>query len=121
MPSGSHSLWFSTSNRGLIPPGWDAPYELTVSLDGVMIPYVEVSRNPASITFAGDVSAFSGSTAELKFYLHRLEAAPDEGILLGLDSIFFSPEVVPEPSTFAMICAGLATLGMIRGRAKCLS
>lgn len=115
VPPGSRSVWFSTSNGGL-EPNWDAPYELTVSLDGQDIPYVEIARDVASLTFAGDVSAFDGGTVELQFYLHRLDAAPDEAILLGLDNIYFSSEAIPEPSTFALLSIGM--LLMVMGEKK---
>ncbi len=57
---------------------------------------------PANV--AGDISAFAGQTVELKF-----TTLNDPGVVYktyGLDGIFFSPQVVPEPGTAASLIVG---------------
>jgi len=116
----ANSIWFMTSNGGLL-PGWDAPYELILSLGGQRIPYIEVARDDTSITYAASVSSFAGDIVELRFYLHNLAAAPDGGILLGLDNIYFSSQIVPEPSSLTLVGASMVTLAVVRCRRRFLN
>jgi PEP-CTERM motif len=71
-----------------------------VSLDGQNITLTDLATGPNYTLFGGDISAFAGQTSELAF------TAGIFGTGWNLDSIEFSPEAVPEPSTWALLVAG---------------
>ena len=49
----------------------------------------------------GDISAFAGQTVELEFITSLAPLGPGDP-LHGIDSIFFSPESIPEPSSWVL-------------------
>src|SRR5439155_5990550 len=62
------------------------------------------------IPVVGDISAFAGKTVNLDFITLPAASAFDF-LLKGIDTIFFSPEAIPEPGTWALIgLAGVALL-----------
>ena len=89
------------------------PFELRVN--GELVPlvyYVPPNYPPplfnrgVPVPVVGDISAFAGKTAELEFTTVAIIGPSDA--LRGIDSIFFSPDLIPEPSTWAL--CGLAGL-----------
>jgi hypothetical protein len=71
-----------------------------VSLDGQNIPLTDLATGPNYTLFGGDISAFAGQISELAF------TAGIFGTGWNLDSIEFSPEAVPEPSTWVLLIFG---------------
>ena len=53
----------------------------------------------------GDISAFAGQTVSLEFITLGMRS-PFDYNLKGIDSISFSPEMIPEPSTWALLGLG---------------
>ena len=100
--------------------------ELQVSLNGVVVPFtlysvggtVNPSYGPVN-TYACDISAFAGDTdvtLEFEKLVHDPLNPSSHGIV-DLDNIQFSPTVVPEPSTLALlIIAALVALAPIARR-----
>jgi hypothetical protein len=84
-------------------------------IDGISVPLayeyepVPPGTHPDAFqsTVAGDISPFTGQTVELKF----TATLTDRGAVFhGLDSIYFSPLAVPEPSGWAFLGFGGAVL-----------
>jgi hypothetical protein len=72
-----------------------------VSLGGHNIPYFELAAGPNYALYGGDISAYAGQTAELRFSaLHSGAAGPNDW---NLDDIQFSNLAAPEPSPSAML------------------
>jgi hypothetical protein len=103
IPEGTQSIQFLLQNYKL-PNGNPAGETLIVTLNGTPIPISVVSTSGYVMTMVGDVGAFAGTTAELKF------TAPPEAHY-GLDSISFSPQAVPEPGALSLFGLGLLGLG----------
>ncbi len=97
VPTGTMSLRVQMSWGGAAP---------VVTLGGQPITLVPLQTFPNYTLYGGDVSSFSGQTAALSF----VEPPPSVGSpgWVVLDGVSFSPEAVPEPSTFALL--GLAGL-----------
>ena len=72
-----------------------------VELDGQRIAVAPLFVHPNYTLFGGDVSAFAGTTADLRF-IAETSQLPNN---ILLDSILFVP--VPEPSTLALLSTGL--------------
>lgn len=79
---------------------------LLVSLDGQNIPFNALDAGANYTLYGGDISAFAGQTVPLQF-LVQSDAANLSG--WNIDSISFSIQPVPEPSTLALL-AGLSGL-----------
>jgi hypothetical protein len=105
IPDGTQSIQFLLENYSFLGDSGN----LIVTLNGTRIPISVVSTSGYVMTMTGDVSAFAGTTAELKF------TAPSVSEY-GLDSIMFSPQAVPEPSMFSLFGLGLLALGWHRRR-----
>ncbi len=73
----------------------------------------------ASYTLYGaDVASYAGQVVELGFtQLGPRAGIPPPGGLL-VDSIVFSPELIPEPSSLGLLTAGLLFLGWQRFRKR---
>ena len=86
-----------------------------VELEGQHIPVVPLFITPEYTLFGGDVAAYAGASAELRFIAEaRLVNS------IRLDDIVFSSAPVPEPSTWALLSAGLICFATyIRKRARC--
>jgi hypothetical protein len=73
----------------------------TVSFKGESLPLYDLGPSGSHKTFGADISSFAGQTGELRF------TAPfNAGTFM--DDIRFSTQVIPEPSTFALLAAGAA-------------
>jgi hypothetical protein len=97
----SHSILFSAKLVSSVPsvPG---PI-LNVSFKGQPLPIFALAASQTFTTYGADVSAFSGQTGELRF-------SSPYGSWAYLDDIRFSSQVIPEPSTFALLAAGTVIL-----------
>ena len=104
VPASSRSVRFKAQLDSLGVPG-----VLSMSLDGVNIPYVSLSSGPNYTLYGGDVSAFAGQTAQLEVSL--LGGAGIDYSGWNLDSIQFSDLAVPEPSVLGLSLLGARLLG----------
>lgn len=105
VPSGSESLLFDATASSYL-----------VSLGGQNLSYTAISTGTNSFglnysVYAADISGFAGQTETLSF-------SDPSGIVTGLDSIQFSSEVVPEPSTICLLFLGGGVLIYVRTRNK---
>ena len=89
-----------------------SPFDLVVNGQEVPLIYDYPPNYPAPnfnrhipVPAVGDVSAFAGQTVELEFITSLAPLGPGDP-LHGIDSIFFSPELIPEPSTWALLAVG---------------
>ena len=90
---------------------------LSVSFNGVNLPFSQVGTGPNYGLFAADVSQFAGQSGELRFTEQAVPTSP----LVILDNIFFSPTAIPEPSVLGMLATGavfLAWRSVRRSRVK---
>src|SRR6266446_1041129 len=95
VPVGAQSI-FLKAQAGFIP--------LSVSLAGQNIPIFAVGTGPNYTLYGGDVSAFGGQPAELRF-----TALPSNDNWL-IDSIEFSSQAVPEPGFLGLFGLGAVAL-----------
>jgi hypothetical protein len=116
----------SISQTGLIPGGTRSiqmminPFSgdyLGVSVGGQNIPMVVLSR-PAYNNWlvAGDVSSFAGMTEQLT--ISALTSPSFHFGQLEVDNISFSTTPLPEPTTWALLLAGAAALGLVSRRRR---
>jgi hypothetical protein len=75
---------------------------IVVTFDGNTIPLVVLNSQPNYSVYGGDISQFAGQTGELRF-----TSLSHFGYL---DSIQFSSQSIPEPSTFCLVLLGLVVL-----------
>ena len=108
IPFGTHSIQFLIARQaGLVQSG------LLVIVNESPISLIELSQSGGVSAMAGDISAFAGTTATVSFVC---QAETGGGFVSGenifnLDSIQFSPESVPEPTTVALLGVGVAIFG----------
>ena len=94
VPSTAHSIRFKA-----VPQDGT----LGISLSGAAIPYFYVSSGPGYSEYAGDISAYAGTLAQLEI---SLQPSYGPGYNMWyLDSIEFSNLTVPEPTTAALLLA----------------
>jgi hypothetical protein len=72
----------------------------TFSLGGVLIPMHALSSTPNYTLYGGEISTFGNQIAELQITALPTLSKPFNA--LRLDSIVFSDQAVPEPSTFGL-------------------
>ena len=104
----------SISQTGLVPAGTRSiQFQLRTYLGGPGVESLIVTLNGTPVNFstfggvmnmAGDVSAFAGTTAELTFTATSFSN-------YMIDSIVFSSQAVPEPSTLTLLTVGGLFLG----------
>ena len=89
-----------------------SPFDLVVNGQQVPLIYDYPPNYPGPnfnrhipVPAVGDISAFAGRTVELEFITSLAPLGPGDP-LHGIDSIFFSPELIPEPSTWALFALG---------------
>lgn len=111
VPANARSIMFKTSS--------DYRFAFVVSLGGQALSSVTLQVTPNYVLRAADVTPFAGRVEELKFTIY---ASRDGGGGIGrtLDSIEFSPLVVPEPNAIGLFAFGTLILGMcgFRNRRK---
>jgi PEP-CTERM motif len=74
------------------------------------VPFTAVATQPNYTLYGGDVSAFAGQISDLAL------TAGLFGTGWNLDSIEFSPQSVPEPSTWILLVSGVGLLSLCRQR-----
>ncbi len=99
IPSSAQSLTF-----------WGQLGSLQITFGGQAVPYVAIGNGPNYTIYGGDISAFAGQTAELRF----TALAHTGGGLI--DNIQFSPSQIPEPGSLALLGVSALLLGFFRGR-----
>jgi hypothetical protein len=109
IPDGMQSIQFLLQNLNFPPPDFPPDGNLFVTLNGTQIPVSVISTSGYTMTMAGDISTFAGTTAELKLAVSAVAN-------YTLDSITFSSAGVPEPSAFGLVGLGLLGLGWHRRR-----
>jgi hypothetical protein len=83
-------------------------FELRVNGNLIPLTY-EISPGSLYPTGVGDISGYAGQTVELKFTTIPHTVLPPFGVdhfYYGIDSITFSPDSIPEPSTWALLGLG---------------
>jgi len=114
----------SLSQTGLVPAGtrslqfyalsaFDSFGTFTVTMDGQDLSLTAISNALNYTIYGTDISAWAGQTAQLSFNVlgHSPQGSSE---YLYLDSIQFSIQPVPEPSTFALGALGALLLGLRR-------
>lgn len=82
---------------------------LEVTFGGTHIPISSIGSTGNYGIYGGDVRAFAGLTGELRFTAYPLSPHGFGGA--ALDAIQFSPSLIPEPSSFGLLGAGVLLLG----------
>lgn len=87
--------------------------QFNVTIAGLNIALLPLSSNSSYTLYAGDISAFAGQTREL-----RISALPTTYAYSSfvLDSIVFSDQTIPEPSTLGLLGLGALLFGWRFGR-----
>ena len=116
IPADAESIRFLIRN----PPGAsNIPSVPFVFLDETPIPVVPLSSSGGIIMMGGDVSAFAGTTAELRF-MAAGDPDPNAGFagedIFELDDITLSPEPIPEPGSVGLLALGAMGLVVRRRR-----
>lgn len=105
VPETAHSILFKAAGRDFI-----------VSLGGERLELFALESGPNYTLYGADVARFSGATTELRFEALSLPEHRFHNVYL--DSISFSPEIVPEPSIICLSTLGLALLYSTGARAR---
>jgi hypothetical protein len=92
---------------------------MSLSLEGVAIPYFPVALRSANTLFGANVSAFAGQTALLEFSLSRLPQTDFSD--WNIDSIEFSSTLIPEPSILSLSALAITVLICRRNRNRQLA
>jgi hypothetical protein len=96
IPPGTSSLRFSVGSHS------DVNY-LSVSLNGQNMPIIPLQSGPNFEIYGADISAFAGSTAELRFTEQPpLSPSHSPPTIAYLDDIQFSDQSIPEPSELSL-------------------
>ena len=104
IPSNANSLQFYSGSGSL-----------QASFAGQAIPLVQLGSTSNYLIFGGDVSAWAGTSGELRFTLPSIQFTYGEPFL---DNIFFSTQSIPEPSTYSLFGCGVLLLGAARAAFK---
>jgi hypothetical protein len=108
IPFGTHSIQFLIARQaGLVQSG------LLVIVNESPISLIELSQSGGVSAMAGDISAFAGTTATVSFVCEAETGGdfPANEKIYNLDSIQFSPESVPEPTTVGLLGVGVVIFG----------
>lgn len=118
IPAGTNSLQFLISTW----PSSSVATDPVVWINGSSIPLASLSSAGNLTTMGADVSAFAGTNVELRF-LAQVPAQgsfPDNQRVYLLDNIQFSPQVIPEPGSLALVIgAAIGCVGLtVRARRR---
>ena len=107
IPLGSHSIQFLMMS----PPvaGGVIQASPIVTINGTPIGLSPISTSGGVMTMAGDISAYAGTAVDLTILCQATPGSfPANENIFTLDSIQFSPQSVPEPSSLELLCIGAA-------------
>jgi hypothetical protein len=110
VPAGTKSVRFIARNIAYssmhVPPS-----TLFLQMDGQSLPLVILSSTgTGDFVFGADVSAWAGTTADLRFGVAAY-TFPTDTLFGNFDSVSFSPIPIPEPANVLIIlCSGLPLL-----------
>jgi len=110
VPLGMASLLFKARPNAFVPA--NDPY-FQIALGGQPLMLYVISTGPLFDTYGVDVSSFAGQENELRFTVSRL---PNGANFVTFDSIAFSTQPVPEPSTLALFGLGGVVLAFAQWR-----
>jgi hypothetical protein len=103
VPVDALSFQFIGRTSGILPP----TERFGVFINGQELDPFMLASSPNFNTFGVDISPFAGQEVTLRITSFRLPTEPNA---LRLDALTFSPVAVPEPSAWALLGLGLATL-----------
>jgi hypothetical protein len=109
IPLGSQSIQFLMMS----PPvaGGAIQASPIVTINGTPISLSAISSSGGVMTMAGDISAYAGTTVDLAFLCQATSGSfPADENIFTLDSIQFSPQSVPEPSSLGLLGIGAAII-----------
>jgi len=108
IPVDSLSLRFSLGSLSSV-------NDFAVTFNGQNVPFRALSTGPNYSVYGGDISAFAGSTGELRFSERPISQPFSTAFL---DDIQFSNQPIPEPNVFCLFSLGALLLGSVAaGRA----
>jgi hypothetical protein len=107
VPGTARSLVFSAG--GHVSP-------LLVTFNGQNLPFILLSTGPNYQTYGADISAFAGTSGELRFTEQPI--APPVWPIAYLDNIQFSSQFIPEPSVFGLFALAGVLFGWWFARGK---
>jgi hypothetical protein len=84
--------------------GFDTNF--SVSLNGLTLSLIPLGSTALYALYGVDVRSFAGQVSDLRFTSFGTPIRPDNWV--AVDSFLFSPDVVPEPSTWALFALGSA-------------
>jgi PEP-CTERM motif len=109
IPAGTQSLLFEAVRLGA-PVG-----QLQVLVGNQSLALTEVGTGPNYTLYGASISAWAGQTEELTFSALTSNSGQNN---LEIDDISFSPNAVPEPSTWALLLMAGAAFGVRCWRSK---
>ena len=85
-----------------------------VTLGGQTVSLSPLQTFPNYTVYGGNISVFAGQSETLTITQNPPVGEAAESGLLEVDDIVFSPSVIPEPSTWALMLCGATLLGLSR-------
>jgi hypothetical protein len=82
-----------------------------ISFGGENVPLFQLQTGPNYGLFGGDITRFAGLVGELR--VSAFSTPKNPGHAVYVDSIQFSPEVVPEPSVSTLLFGGCGVLSVL--------
>ena len=104
IPSNANSLQFYSGSGSL-----------QVTFAGQAIPLVQLGSTSRYLILGGDISAWAGTSGELRFTLPSIQFSYADPFL---DNILFSTQSIPEPSIYSLLGCGVLLFGAARATFK---
>ena len=104
IPSNANSLQFYSGSGSL-----------QVTFAGQAIPLVQLGSTSRYLILGGDISAWAGTSGELRFTLPSIQFSYANPFL---DNILFSTQSIPEPSIYSLLGCGVFLFGAGRSAFK---